>query len=123
VSNGGNARAIQREVTSVLYYQATNGAVSDPLCGGGNANWNADPYACTGQIDGVSCFYCSGRAKGLEARNVCFNRNGKTCHQLFDSNEALSYCNLAFECPASTFSVSFSLFLSLGFLLIAKFVL
>jgi len=123
VSSGGNARATQRQVSSVLFYQATNGAVSDPICGGGMPNWNTDPYQCTGQIDGVTCFYCSGRAKGLEARNMCFNRNGKTCHQLFNSDEALSYCNLAFECPASTFSVSFSLFLSLGFLLIAKFVL
>jgi len=123
VSIGGNARTNQREVSSVLYYHATNGAVSDPICGGGMPNWNTDPYQCTGQVDGSTCFYCSGRAKGLESRNMCFNRNGKTCHQLFDSDEALSYCNLAFECPASTFSVSFSLFLSLGFLLIAKFVL
>jgi len=104
VSKGGNAREVQRNLDQVLYYDAAANAISDPICGGGLANWNGNPYDCTGQYDGTVCFYCSGRSRGNEARNVCFNRQGFGCNALFNTPEALTYCNLAFECPASTFS-------------------
>jgi len=116
VSAGGNARDSQRTVDSVLYYDAKANAISDPVCGGGKANWNDNPYDCTDQFDGHNtCFYCSGRSRGFEARNMCFNRMGRGCNELFNTPEALTYCNLAFECPASTFS---SPVLVLGFLVL-----
>jgi len=106
VSEGGNARDIQREFDNVLYYDSKANAISDPVCGGGKANWNSHPYDCTDQYDHTVCFYCSGRAHGSEARNMCFNRQGRGCDELFSSDEATSYCNLAFECPASTLTRS-----------------
>lgn len=89
-------------------------------CGGGLPNWNSHPYDCTDQYDHTKCFYCSGRANGFEAKNVCLNRNGRECNELFSSPEAKAYCNIAFECPASTLSQPFFLLAILSVLLAVK---
>jgi len=120
VEEGGNARDSQRTLEGVLYYDAKENAISDPVCGGGKANWNNHPYDCTDQYDHTVCFYCSGRSRGHEARNMCFDRMGRTCNELFNTAEANTYCTLAFECPASTFSSPFLVFASLALLVALK---
>jgi len=120
VGSGGNAREPQGEQYSVPYWDASTNAITDPVCGGGFPNWLHHPYDCTDQYDHTVCFYCSGRANGFEAKDVCLNRNGRGCADLYNSPEASAYCNLAFECPASTFSQPFFLVV-LTILLALKF--
>jgi len=120
VANGGDARPTQRDVASVLYWDAKASAFSDPLCGGDLPTWVKHPYACTDQYDKGKCFYCAGRANLQETKGMCLNRMGRGCNELFNTPEALSFCNVAFECPASGLSASLLMVCGLLFVALMK---
>lgn len=95
------------EPTTLLVY--------DYLFRGGDCSdgsqWEAHPYSCTDQYTGGQCAFCVGRANNKESR-LCFDREGIDCQVLFESPERVSFCNMEFECPASTLSLSFALILA-----------
>jgi len=61
---------------------------------------------CTSIGGGSQCAYCHGVANNKDVVS-CIERNGATCSDIFRSGWRKSFCNLEFECPASTFSFSF----------------
>jgi len=88
---------------------------SNSACSDGNI-WTKSPHDCTSQLNGATCMYCHGVANGLDLK-LCLERNGGICNDIFRSIPAKGWCNLEFECPASTLSLSvfalFFIFLSL----------
>jgi len=120
VPQGGNARITQRELAAVLYWDAKANTFSDPVCGGDLPTWNKHPYACTDKYDGQQCFYCAGRANLQESKGMCLNRQGRGCEELFNSPEADSFCNIAFECPAAGISSSLLVMLVGAFVMLMK---
>jgi hypothetical protein len=86
-------------------------------CSQGNT-WALTPYECVDQFNGDQCIFCRGVAGGLDVK-LCIERNGGTCNDIFRSVPAQGWCNLEFECPASTLSLSvitvFSVLLALFF--------
>jgi len=78
-------------------------------CSDGNIyTGSADECKSTG--DGTQCAFCHGVANGLDVK-LCIERNGGACNSIFRSLPAKGWCNLEFECPASTLSLSvFALF-------------
>jgi hypothetical protein len=76
--------------------------------------WQQHPYDCTDQLGGDKCIFCKGRAND-QIRSVCLERLGNGCNAAFNSAPRSAFCNLEFECPAS--SISFSLFLALALVL------
>jgi hypothetical protein len=88
---------------------------SNSGCSDGNI-WFKSVEDCTSQLDGSTCMYCHGVANGLDVK-LCLERNGGGCNDIFRSTQAQGWCNLEFECPASTLSLSvfalFFIFLSL----------
>jgi carbonic anhydrase len=120
--SGGNARDSQAIYNEALYFDSPVAHISDPVCSVGVVDWDEHPDECTMQLDSTTCYYCSGRAvdKETDFKNRCLYRNGKACEALYNTPEADTYCNLAFECPASTISSSFFLLVSLAFLFVLK---
>jgi hypothetical protein len=82
--------------------------------------WENHPYDCTDQLEGDKCMFCKGRAND-KVRSVCLERLGNDCNAAFNSPPRSVFCNLEFECPASTFS--FSMFLALSLLALFFFAL
>jgi hypothetical protein len=86
------------------------------LVGRGECNpdedtWEEHPWDCVDQNVAGGCMFCLGRANGIEVRQ-CLDRNGGGCNQIFNSIAAKAFCTLEFECPASTISFSFTVFIS-----------
>jgi len=75
--------------------------------------WQRHPYDCTDQFTGNECMFCKGRANDQIVR-LCLERLGAPCNTAFNTPAREAFCNLEFECPAST--LSFSLFLIFSFL-------
>jgi len=75
--------------------------------------WEGHPYDCTDQVPGDQCMFCKGRANDKIVR-LCLERLGAGCNRAFNTPAREAFCNLEFECPAST--VSFSLFLLVSIL-------
>jgi len=76
--------------------------------------WDQHPYDCTDQAPGNQCMFCKGRAND-KIVSLCLERLGAPCNTAFNTPAREAFCNLEFECPAST--VSFSLFLIFSFTL------
>jgi len=73
--------------------------------------WNAHPYDCIDQLIEGGCMFCLGRANGREARQ-CLDRNGAGCNDVFNSPAGKNFCTLEFECPATTATISITMFIS-----------
>jgi len=86
-------------------------------CSDGNI-WRKTPYECTGQGKGDQCMFCRGVANNLDVK-LCLERNGGGCNDIFRSIPSKGWCNLEFECPASTLSLS--VFALLGLCLVVLF--
>jgi len=84
-----------------------------PLSGCSDGNvWLEGPAECTLQGAGDQCAFCHGVANGRNVK-LCIERNGGSCNHIFRSLPAQFWCNLEFECPASTLSLSvFALFIT-----------
>jgi len=81
-------------------------------CSDGNL-WTKSPQECTATGDGTQCAFCHGVANGMTVK-TCIERNGGKCNHIFRSLPAKGWCNLEFECPASTLSLSVFAFLALS---------
>jgi len=79
-------------------------------CNTDGRQWLRHPWDCTDQPVEGGCMFCKGIAKG-EKIALCLNREGGGCNQIFASPVAKTFCNLEFECPASTFSSSLFVFI------------
>lgn len=115
--NPENARGTQRSISRPAYWDATapENQIGDSRCGAGRPIWDEHPYDCVDQYDSSECFYCKGRSHGADAIGLCLHREGMACDDVFNSQEALTYCNLEFECSGSMMSGLVS-FLVFGFL-------
>jgi hypothetical protein len=80
-------------------------------CSVDGRQWLLHPDDCVNQNVEGGCAFCSGIAM-QETAMWCINRQGAGCNQIFESAVRQTYCNLEFECPASTVSISFVLFIS-----------
>jgi hypothetical protein len=80
--------------------EAANGQCSPP-----GRQWKKHPWACTDQEVEGGCFFCKGVAKGEQVQ-WCLNREGAGCNQIFESQTAVTLCNMEFECPASVSGAS-----------------
>jgi len=67
--------------------------------------WRHYPYDCTSKNTGDQCMYCHGVANGKDVK-LCLERDGLECNDIFRSVWRKAWCNLEFECPASTLSLS-----------------
>lgn len=74
--------------------------------------WQNHPYDCTDQEGGDKCMFCKGRAND-KVRSVCLPRLGSGCNAAFNSPPRMTFCNLEFECPASSLSFPLTVILSL----------
>jgi hypothetical protein len=101
-------------------FQPIDGCVRDvhfpTLVGFGACNpdqdtWEAHPWDCIDQDVPGGCMFCLGRANGNEFRQ-CLDRNGAVCNEIFNSIAAKAFCTLEFECPASTTTLSITVFIS-----------
>jgi len=88
----------------LIYDYNKHGECSD------GGQWNGSPQNCWKQFGSGECVYCVGRANNLESR-TCINRNGAECNPMFNSLQGKSFCNMEFECPATTAVVFPVLFL------------
>jgi len=86
-------------------------------CSDGNI-YTKSSYDCKGTGDGTQCAFCHGVANGIDVK-LCIERNGGSCNHIFRSLPAKGWCNLEFECPASTLSLS--VFALLALLLVVLF--
>jgi len=68
--------------------------------------WKQHPYDCTDQLDGDKCMYCKGRANNKEV-SLCLERLGIGCNAAFNTPTRSVFCNLEFECPATTLAFPF----------------
>jgi len=66
-------------------------------CSGGEDQWDGHPYDCVNQPIRGGCAFCGGRAINQDI-NVCINRRGLACQDMYESLSISSACNLAFEC-------------------------
>lgn len=73
--------------------------------------WLKHPDSCVAQDVEGGCAFCSGIAMG-ESFQYCINRQGAGCEDIFESSAHHAFCNLEFECPASTATISFVVFIS-----------
>jgi len=80
-------------------------------CNVDEEQWLAHPYACIDQFDRGQCMFCRGIANGKTV-SMCLDREGGECNAVFNTYAAASYCNLAFECPASTVTLSVAVFVA-----------
>jgi len=71
--------------------------------------WQNHPYDCTDQHTGNECMFCKGRGNDMVV-SLCLERLGAGCNLAFNSLPTPIFCNLEFECPAST--ITFSLLLA-----------
>jgi len=70
-------------------------------CSPDGRQWLKHPSICTDQqVDG-GCFFCKGIARG-EIVSMCLAREGEGCNQVFASPVGMTFCNMEFECPASS---------------------
>lgn len=73
--------------------------------------WLGHPYDCVNQeVDG-GCMFCRGKAGGRTV-SLCLDRLGSTCDDIFETDARRSFCNLEFECPASTVTATLAVFIS-----------
>jgi hypothetical protein len=82
--------------------------------------WLQHPKECIAQDVPGGCMYCQGIALG-EKTSWCLDRQGVGCNQIFVSPVAQTYCNIAFECPASVIPLSITLIISTMLLLLLAF--
>lgn len=72
--------------------------------------WLKHPDDCVAQDVEGGCAFCMGIAMGQKSM-WCINREGAGCEDIFESSARMTFCNMEFECPASTASVSFVVFI------------
>jgi len=82
--------------------------------------WKQHPYDCTDQFEGDKCMFCKGRAND-KIVSLCLERLGSGCNAAFNTPARSVFCNLEFECPASTFSIPFVAVISLLVIVIFGF--
>jgi len=87
------------------------GLIGYGACNPDADQWTKHPYDCRNQNIPGGCMFCMGRANGIEV-SQCLDRNGAGCNDIFNSAARQAYCTFAFECPASTVTLSFLLFIS-----------
>jgi hypothetical protein len=80
-------------------------------CSRDEAQWLSHPYDCVDQFDKGTCMFCRGISGG-QTVSLCLDRLGAQCEEIFETDARRSYCNLEFECPASTASISLVVFIS-----------
>jgi hypothetical protein len=80
-------------------------------CSVDEAQWLGHPYDCVNQFTKGECMFCRGVADGQEV-SLCLDRLGAQCDDIFNTDARRSFCNLEFECPASTLSFSLVVFIS-----------
>jgi len=74
--------------------------------------WNkGNPKDCVAQNVPGGCMFCAGIAMG-EKTQWCLDREGASCQNLEDSSVRQTFCNIEFECPASSIAVSVILIIS-----------
>jgi hypothetical protein len=88
---------------AVFGYWPTNGYPSCPVniiegdCSGGADQWEGHPYDCVNQPIRGGCAFCGARVLNEDV-NVCMNRRGLKCQDMYESISIMSACNMAFEC-------------------------
>jgi len=80
-------------------------------CSPDGRQWLRHPWDCLEQDVPGGCMFCKGIARGQQV-SLCLDRLGAECNDIFESAAGRSYCNLEFECPASTASISLFVFIS-----------
>jgi len=70
--------------------------------------WLKHPKDCTAQPVEGGCIFCKGIAGG-EITTWCLDKEGAVCQDVFESAAARAFCNMEFECPASTVTFSIAL--------------
>jgi len=73
--------------------------------------WNQHPKDCLAQDVPGKCMFCQGIAMGVTT-SWCMDREGQGCNKIFTSPVSQTYCNIAFECPASVIPLSITLIIS-----------
>jgi len=109
---------LPRDCLDPLFKPTDDTDTSDPLilvydynvfhgeCGDGG-QWSKHAYACTDLYDGGKCAFCVGRANNIESRTCMDRTEGLTCNEMFNSKERKTWCNMEFECPATSIAVPF----------------
>jgi len=86
------------------------GLGGDSACSPSDDQWLKHPWDCIDQEIEGGCMFCRGIAEGKTV-SLCLDRLGAQCEDIFATNARSSFCNLEFECPASTTAVSFVVFI------------
>jgi len=73
--------------------------------------WLKDSVTCIEQAVEGGCAYCTGVAMG-QTSTWCINRDGVGCTALGAAEVTKTFCNVEFECPASTASLSIVVLIS-----------
>jgi len=71
------------------------------LCNPAGGQWLRHPWDCTDQNVPTGCMFCKGIARG-QTVSLCLERQGAVCNDIFESAAGRTWCNLEFECPASS---------------------
>jgi len=94
------APVVTSDHVPLIFDYTQNGDCSD------GGQWKSSAQNCWKQYGANKCAFCVGRANNIESR-TCIERAGAECNPIFRSAQLKSFCNMEFECPAS--SVMFSL--------------